>query len=187
MNGGVNPYPIEESSYLAYLPAIYRQDPFMGRFLRVFEEVLTPVQAMVNTLPERFDPDVTTAIMLDFLATWVGARRPPNLPEERWRKAVKLSVWLYRWRGTRRGLAVALELLVGRRPLIAENTDGLALGSDSSLGQNTALDNIVPQHFTVTFDCAADEIDTGLAHDIIQAYKPGPASYDILFRPAVRT
>jgi len=173
VNNGVNPYPIEESSYLAYLPAIYRQDPFIGRFLRVFEEVLTPVQAMVNTLPERFDPDVTTGIMLDFLATWVGARRPPRLPEDR-------------WRGTRTGLAAALELLVGRRPLIAENTGGLALGEDAALGRNTTLDDIAAQHFTVTFECEEDEIDTALAHDIIQAYKPGPASYHISFRPAAR-
>jgi len=186
VNNGVNPYPIEESSYLAYLPAIYRQDPFIGRFLRVFEEVLTPVQAMVNTLPERFDPDVTTGIMLDFLATWVGARRPPRLPEDRWRKAIKQSVWLYRWRGTRTGLAAALELLVGRRPLIAENTGGLALGEDAALGRNTTLDDIAAQHFTVTFECEEDEIDTALAHDIIQAYKPGPASYHISFRPAAR-
>jgi phage tail-like protein len=184
-HNGYAPY-IEESRYLSYLPAIYRQDPFLGRFLRVFEDILDPVQAMVNTLPERFDPDITSFPMLDFLATWVGAYRPAGIPEARWRKTVKHSVWLYRWRGTRAGLTMALELLVGRRPLITDNGAGLTIGSDARLGTNTRLEGVTPNHFTVTFECEESEVDTALAEDIIQAYKPATAFYNIIFRPATQ-
>lgn len=172
----------EESAYLDYLPAIYRQDMFLGRFLRVFEDILTPIQRMADTLPERFDPNITTPPMLEFLARWVAAPRG-GLPEDRWRKAILHSVWLYRWRGTRIGLTRALELIAGRRPFISDNSAGMVLGSDASMGFNTALSDPVPLQFHVAFDCREDEIDTSLVNDIIQAYKPGHVLYTVSFSP----
>jgi phage tail-like protein len=155
---------------------------FLGRFLRVFEDILTPIQRMADTVPERFDPDITTPPMLEFLAGWVGAMRG-GMPEARWRKAILNSVWLYRWRGTRIGLTRALELLAGRRPFISDNASGMVLGSDASMGFNTALSDPAPLHFHVAFDCKEDQIDTSLVHAIIQDYKPGHAAYTVSYSP----
>lgn len=172
----------EESTYLDYLPSIYRQDMFLGRFLRVFEDILTPIQRVADTLPERFDPNITTAPMLEFLSSWVAAPRG-GLPEYRWRKAILHSVWLYRWRGTRVGLTRALELLTGHRPYISDNSSGMVLGSDANMGLNTALSDPSPLQFHVAFECKEDEIDRSLLEAIIQAYKPGHVSYTVSFSP----
>ena len=40
------------SSYLKYLPAIYSDNDFMGRFLMIFESVLEPVEGILDNLPE---------------------------------------------------------------------------------------------------------------------------------------
>jgi phage tail-like protein len=172
----------EESAYLDYLPSIYRQDMFLGRFLHVFEDILTPIQRLADTLPERFDPNITTPPMLEFLARWVAAPGA-GLPEDRWRKAILHSVWLYRWRGTRIGLTRALELIAGQRPFISDNSTGMVLGSDASMGVNTALSDPAPLQFHVSFECKEDEIDTSLVDDIIQAYKPGHVTYTVSFSP----
>ncbi|HET6261971.1 MAG TPA: hypothetical protein VFG99_06990, partial [Chloroflexia bacterium] len=38
----------EPSDLLRYLPAIYSADPFVGRFLHIFEDVLDPISVMVD-------------------------------------------------------------------------------------------------------------------------------------------
>jgi phage tail-like protein len=171
------------STYLRYLPAIYQDDPFLGRFLRVFEEILCPIQTMVNALPEMFDPRLAPPVMLERLASWVGSQRPVGSPETRWRQLVRQTLWLHRWRGTKRGLRAALEATTGRRPLITEYAAGLVLGPDATLGRNAALEGGRPLHFDVMFDCSPDAVDKTLIDDIIRGYKPAHVSYTLTFRP----
>ena len=179
-NGQVPPE--KPSTYLQYLPAIYQDDPFLGRFLRVFEDILSPVQGMVNTLPEVFDTHLAPSLMLERLASWAGAQKPARLPEQRWRQLARHSLWLHRWRGTKRGLRLALEVTTGQRPLVTEYTAGLVLGSDATLGLNTALEEGGALHFDVMFDCSPEAVDKGLVDDIIREYKPAHVSYSIRFR-----
>src|SRR6266545_82255 len=156
-------------------------DPFIGRFLHIFEDVLSPVQQIADTLPERFDPGVTPPPMLDLLSTWVGGHRPDNMPETRWRKLVRNLVSLHRWRGTKRGLRLALELATGRSPLIAEYGAGLVVSDDAALGSNTALDDRRPLQIAIVFDCPAGSIDRALIDDIIRDYKPAHISHSLVF------
>ena len=174
---------VEPSTYLQYLPAIYQEDPFLGRFLRIFEDILSPIQATVNTLPERFDPRLAPPAMLRLLETWVGAQRPGRMPDDRWRQMVKNTLWLHRWRGTKRGLRLALEIATGQRPLISEYAAGLVLGSDAALGVNTALEGGTALNFSVMFDCAPETVDRTLVEAIIRDYKPASTSYSVSFRP----
>ncbi|MCI0869833.1 MAG: hypothetical protein J4O08_08955, partial [Chloroflexi bacterium] len=46
----------QRSSYLKYLPAIYADSDFMGRFLMIFESVLGPIQNVVDNIPYYLDP-----------------------------------------------------------------------------------------------------------------------------------
>lgn len=175
------PGPDQPSSYLRYLPALYQEDPFLGRFLRIFEDILSPVQASVDVLPQQFDPRLASPPMLAFLAGWVHTRRPAGIPEERWRALVGEAVWLHRWRGTKRGLRRALELVLGTKVLIADCTEGMAVGPDASLGRNTALLERKARHFTVTLDASPDSVDMPLLQAIIEAYKPAGPRYTVAF------
>lgn len=167
--------------YIRYLPAIYQRDPFLSSFLRIFEEVLSPIQEMVSTLPQRFDPGLAPSPMLEILATWVGEQWRAPLAEGPRRRVLKQAIVLHRWRGTKRGLRLALELATGRRPLITEYGRGMVLGTDSTLGLNTQLEDGTAAHVNVTFTCTSEEVDRAVVNDIISRYSPGHVSYSIIF------
>lgn len=101
-------YPIGEQ-----LPALYADDDFAQRFTAGLDDVLAPVFATLDNLPSYFDPRVTPADFLAWLATWVGAGDDPRWPVELRREAVVHAVELHRWRGTRRGLVEGLRLALG--------------------------------------------------------------------------
>lgn len=66
------------SIYLKYLPAVYSADEFVGRFLRIFQDVLMPIEEMVDNQAYYFDPMTTptdfTAIMRGILALTAGGQ-----------------------------------------------------------------------------------------------------------------
>ncbi len=59
------------SSYLKYLPALYSESEFMGRFLLIFESVLGPLEGMIDNLAYYFDPGICPEEMLNWLASWM--------------------------------------------------------------------------------------------------------------------
>ena len=77
-----------QSSYLKYLPAIYSESEFTGRFLMIFESVLGPVEAMVKSLAHYFDPGTTPEELLPWLASWMRVDLNHNWPLERRRELV---------------------------------------------------------------------------------------------------
>ena len=169
------------SSYLHYLPSIYQEDAFVGRFLLIFEDILSPIQQVVNTLPERFDPRLSPSPMLELLASWVGADRPEGMSEPRWRKLIGAFLFLHRWRGTKIGLRTALEIATGKRPLITEYAPGLVVSQDATLGLNTALVTGHPLRVRISFDCPPEDVDRVVVDDIIRLYKPAHSSYSVDF------
>lgn len=169
------------SDYLKYLPALYWQDPFIGRFLRIFEDILSPIQLTVNRRAQQFDATVAPASMLQFLATWVGADEMGEFPEEQLRRLVRNAVKLHQLRGTKQGLRLALEVVTNKRPYINEYSPGLVLGGDAVLGLNTSLETGQPLQIHIVFDCREEEVNLGLVHDIIRRYKPAGAVYTVSF------
>lgn len=119
------------SSYLDYLPAIFRQDVFAGRFLLAFERVLSGLhppepddplpqqpglEALIEELHRYFDPAPaapeqgrTPETFLPWLAGWVGLSLRQDWSEEEKRRFLSQIVTLYRWRGTKQGLQRMLE------------------------------------------------------------------------------
>jgi phage tail-like protein len=170
------------SAYMRYLPALYWKDPFLGRFLRIFEDVLSPVQRNVNSLPDQFDPAVSSSPMLDLLAEWVGEVRPDALSERSFRKMVKNALLLHQWRGTKRGVRLAVEIVLGQKARITEYSPGLVLGSDSSLGLNTSLQQGSAMMFNVALDCDSADVDIAILHATIRRHKPAHVLYTVSFR-----
>ncbi|WP_030059297.1 MULTISPECIES: phage tail protein [Streptomyces] len=103
-----SPYPIGE-----LLPALFADDDFAQRFTAGLDTVLAPVFATLDSLPAYFRPDLAPADFLDWLASWVAVEVDPAWPLEVRRAVVGRAVELHRWRGTRRGLAERLRLVLG--------------------------------------------------------------------------
>lgn len=114
--------PRDVSSYLTYLPGIYQNNHFLGRFLLIFESILGPVDRTVENMHHYFDPFVTPPEAVDWLGTWVGLALDERWPEERRRELISEAVNLYQWRGTKHGLSEFLRLYTGVLPEIIEPT-----------------------------------------------------------------
>ncbi len=129
------------SSYLDHLPAIFQEDPFLGRFLLAFERIFSgvptetnqpfPDQAALETyldrihtyfIPEADDtnPNVTPAEFLPWLASWVALSLRDDWNEDFKRRFISRMVRLYRQRGTKAGLEELLHLYTNENVTIYE-------------------------------------------------------------------
>ncbi|HWE62588.1 MAG TPA: phage tail protein [Chloroflexota bacterium] len=174
-------YPAE-SRYLRYLPGLYHQDPFLSRFLLIFESVLEPIERLVGNLPLYTEPAFAPREFLPWLAHWVAVSLDSTWPIERQRALLARAVEIYRWRGTRRGLALHIGAYTGVRPLIQEERDGFVLGGDSGLGWTTRLlrTTPAPMHFVVTVPAPHPEaLSEEVLRAIIEEDKPAHTTYDL--------
>ena len=64
--------PERASRWLRYLPPIYGDDEFLGRFLLIFEDLLGPVQQMVNHFDLFLDPNTSPETFLPWLNDWLA-------------------------------------------------------------------------------------------------------------------
>jgi phage tail-like protein len=173
-----------QSSYLEYLPALFRDDEFMGQFLLIFESIMKPLENTVDNLSLYFGPLMTPEPLLPWLASWVDLTLDPTWPIERRRELVRSAAELYRWRGTKRGLTEYLRIYTGRLPEISEYIPGMTLAHETRLGINTQLGSSgAGYHFTVTLELDGNsEIDTNTVRAIIDAQKPAHTVYTLQIR-----
>lgn len=171
----------QRSSYLKYLPGIYSESDFMGRFLMIFESVLGPIEEMVDNIAYYFDPRTTPEELLPWLASWVDLALDEGWPIERRRDLVRSAVSLFRWRGTRRGLATYLQIYTGVEPQITESYGGIPLRGQARLGWNTVLGSGMHHVFTVKLEVEDPaKLNVGHLKAIIEAEKPAHAAYKLL-------
>lgn len=103
-------------TYLADLPAIYREDAksaaFLERYLSLFERIFTDVEAAVEGVGRYLDPEGVPADpdLLDWLGAFLGMDVDGAWPEPVAREFLARATELYRMRGTRRGLSTALSI-----------------------------------------------------------------------------
>ena len=81
--------PATRSTYLDYLPGLYQESEFLGRFLLIFEHILSPIDRTIGNVSHFFDPDLAPAEMLPWLASWLGVVLDVRVPEERRRDLVR--------------------------------------------------------------------------------------------------
>ncbi len=122
LNGTAFPVgiPKDASSWLKYLPSIYLDDGFTGRFLLIFEAMMSPDIWIIDNLDLYFSPDIAPLEWVRWLASWFDIYIAPELPAERQRAILDQAGWLAARRGTRIGLERLLELYCGVRPEIIE-------------------------------------------------------------------
>lgn len=166
--------PSDRSSYLNYLPGIYRESHFLGRFLLIFESILGPIERTVDNLPYYFDPELTPSECVAWLGSWLGLVLDERWPEERRRGLIGSAVELYQWRGTRRGLSEFVRLYTGIAPEIIEPTLGEVSGAPDRAFRFT-LRLRLPQGV---------ELDRDLLESIIDMEKPAFAACSLELVPA---
>jgi len=173
-----------QSSYLEYLPALFRDDEFMGQFLLIFESIMKPIEGTVDNIPLYLDPLMTSEPLLPWLASWLELTLDPAWPEDRRRELVKSAAELYRWRGTRRGLTEYLRIYTGSIPEISEYIPGMRLDHETELGVNTRLGSSgTGHHFTITLELdESSNIDVITIKAIIEAQKPAHTVYTLQIR-----
>jgi phage tail-like protein len=112
--------PAHRSNYVEYLPGIYHDSDFLGRFLLIFEHILSPIDRTIENIPDYFDPELAPPEVVSWLGSWLGLVLDARWPDERRRDVVKAAPELFRWRGTSRGLSHFLRLYTGIEPEITE-------------------------------------------------------------------
>lgn len=179
------------SLYLNFLPEIYREVDFIGRFLKIFEQTFEPTVQALDALWAYLDPLMTSEAMLPFLAHWVGWPLNPALSLNRQRYLIRQAMEIYRWRGTRRGLRFYLHLFTDL-PLdedLPEDdkhisirevfSQGLVVGN-TRLNRDSFIGGGQPYHFIVVLrPDHANQIDEQLIHQIIQQEKPAFCTYEL--------
>jgi phage tail-like protein len=108
---------------LRMLPAIYREDAFLGKYLWAFEQVLLELERRVDTLDTLFNPAVTDAKFLPWLATWMAFALRADLSEKKQREFLKNVIPLYRRRGTKANLQELLSIFTVLVPTVTEDDD----------------------------------------------------------------
>jgi phage tail-like protein len=102
-------------SYLEqYLPGVYRADSasaaFLDSFLANFEGTYTEIEDRIAAVQVLFDPRTAPSEALDWLAGWFDVVVDPGWDEDRRRLLIRHAMDLFRWRGTERGIRLALGL-----------------------------------------------------------------------------
>jgi phage tail-like protein len=171
------------TSYLDFLPAIYKQVDFFGRFVSLFEQAFDPVVLTSDTFWAYLDPLTAPSALLPFLAHWVGWELDPRWSLEAQRRLIRNAVELYRWHGTKYGLHTYLHLYTG---LPKENisiqedfNQGFLLG-ETKLGQDSVLGGGRPYHFIVElYPEQPNQIDEHLVREVIEEQKPAFSTYEL--------
>jgi len=151
----------------ACLPAIYREDAFLGRYLFAFEQVLTGIELKIADLAKLFDPAQAPADFLPWLSSWVAFTLRADLDDTRQRAFLARIVSLYRRRGTKQNLQELLTIFTRGTPTIVESSgDGPA------------------HYFRVTLPLKRAEPavllrQSAIAHALIDLEKPAHTFYDL--------
>jgi phage tail-like protein len=125
--GLLSPHPLGDR-----LPSMYLEDSLVQRMTVAFDEVLAPIFSSLDNLEAYVDPDLAPEDFLLWLGDWVGLALDESWPVERRRAVLAAAAGLYRVRGTARGLAGYLEILLGTAVEI-EETGGTAYSTGSDI------------------------------------------------------
>ena len=141
---------------------------------------------------ELFDPRITQAKWLPWLASWLAMPLLEGWSEEKRREIIQRTPELYRKRGTAEGLKLALRLFADVKAEIHEGEwpyPGLVIGRSSTIGKDTVLSPpvFVSQCFTVELPDNKAEISRERLRTVqalVETEKPAHAHYALVFEEA---
>jgi phage tail-like protein len=163
------------------LPGVYREGDFGMRLVRAFEELLDPLVAVLDNLPEHFDPAYAPRDVLDLLTGWLGLEHDEARSGEERRRIVRMAPELMRRRGTKAGVELALELAFPGVPFRVQ--DGGSVTWSLELGEPEAAQ---PAAFVVYCDTPLSEARLGAVARLIDQAKPAHVSYRLRVKASKR-
>jgi phage tail-like protein len=186
---------IASRPWIQFLPGIYQDADeenadFLQRFLLVSAHLTSGVEENLEFVHELFDPRLTEAKWLPWLASWLAMPLLEGWDEEKRREIVQRTPELYRKRGTAEGLKLALRLFADVKAEIHEGEwpyPGMVIGRSSTIGKDTVLSPpvFVSQCFTVELPEAKDGISRERLRTVqalVETEKPAHAHYALVFR-----
>src|SRR4051812_4631278 len=191
---------IASKPWINYLPGIYQDADeenadFLQRFLLVSAHLTSGIEENLEFVHELFDPRITNARWLPWLASWLAMPLLEGWDEEKRREIVQRIPELYRLRGTARGLKLALKLFADVKAEIHEGRwpyPGMVIGKSSTIGKDTVLSPpvFVSQCFTVELPDKKTEISRERLRTVqalVDTEKPAHAHYALVFEEAEET
>ena len=158
------------------LPSLYSDGDFGMRFVGALESVLDPIVAVLDALPEHFQPDYAPRHILNLLGHWLGVTLDETQPISVQRDTIRRAAELGRRRGTKGGLELALTLAFPGVPLRVEDEGGVIWSSSDEKVEEKA-----PQ-FVVYCDKPVDEKTQAAIARCIEQYKPVHTAYRLRVR-----
>jgi phage tail-like protein len=154
------------------LPGIYSEGDFGMRFVAALEALLDPLVAVLDHLPEHFDPVYAPRDVLDLLTAWLGLEHDEARSGEERRQIVRMAPELMRRRGTKEGLELALGLAFPGVPFRVQ--DG---GSVTWSLELTEPEPSEPPAFVVYCDVPLSGPRLAAVARLIDQAKPAHVSY----------
>lgn len=179
------------SNYMEFLPLLYREVDFIGRFMKIFEQAYQPVIDNFSVMWANLDPLTSPQKLLPFLAHWVAWQVDYTWDLQQQRRLIRHAVELYRWRGTRKGLRLYLYLYTGlpldenlpnetdKHISITESFGNSFILNDAPLG-DAVLGGGQAYHFVVRLRSKQGTmIHEELIRRIIEQEKPAFCTYEL--------
>jgi phage tail-like protein len=186
--------------WINYLPSIYQDADeenadFLQRFLLISAHLTSGIEENLEFVHEFFDPRITNAKWLPWLASWLAMPLLEGWDEEKRREIIQRTPELYRLRGTARGLKLALKLFADVKAEIHEGEwpyPGMVIGKSSTIGVDTTLSPpvFISQCFTVALPDQKGEISRERLRTVqalVETEKPAHAHYALVFEEAEPT
>jgi phage tail-like protein len=149
----------QRSKYLDYLPTVFAENDFLGRYLLIFESIWEALEQRQDHIAMYFDPGTCPEPLLPWLAGWFDLETGFHWPEARKRDLIDQVADLYRYRGTAYGLTKMLEIWTGTTAEISE-------------------DPTQPFVFRVRLKVPpGGQVDRSQVEDLLQTHKPAAAGY----------
>ncbi len=167
-----------------FLPAIYREEAgpasFIERFLASIEGVNTVVEGKIASTQSWFDTRTTPREALDWLAGWYEMALDPRWDERRRRLFIRFAPHFFNWRGTIKGMRLALRL--GFDPCIDE--DAFALEQPEQLNANSVriIENFASRVRARRFGSAQSRIQQPRAIKLADDWVPEEGAAGLIAR-----
>jgi phage tail-like protein len=138
------------------VPPMLAEDPFVQRMLPGLDEVLAPVISTIDCFPAYLDPATAPMDMVRYVGSWLFPHIDEEWGEDALRHALATAVSRSGWRGTSRGLEMALVPYEASSVTIEDS--GSVTVSSTATDPSTWPD-APEQRVTVRFTPAGDDPD----------------------------